>query len=410
MAFQTSTIVGGLSVTGFDVDPNDGLPLDANGDAYRSQMQKVVTYNVCTNGSLGTTTFFIADRSYTITGVTYVCKVVGSVTGASKPTLNVTHETGTTASGSGTAVLSSAIDCHASTAATTFNGVLAPGAGLTLAAGDRLSVLFAGTLTALAGVVVSVYMVPSCKSETASIYFLANGDIATQTFFIAPRDIVVTGVSMVYGTAFATSTTLTVTKDTGTTACGGGTAILAAAQAVDAASGPGTATVVSPALTATAATLAMAAGDRLAAVFSATTTGANVCVTVSFTPLVGEQQVVFQIAPAAQQAVNQYFFVADRHYEVMDGSCVYDITAGTASKLAIEIEKGTTAPGSGVSVDTTNSNAGFDMNTTARTVQWIAPAVRHSRQLSVGDRLGTKWSASAYNTVLTCMTVTLIPK
>lgn len=362
---------------------------------------RTVTYNETLNASIGTTPFFIADMAYTVIGVNYVNKTAGTGTG----TVTVTKDTGTAAPGAGTSLLTTTIAVTAVANTVTPGTLISSPTTLTLAAGDRLSVLFAGTLTTLAGVVVTVQLIPAAAVEGVSCFWRVNGDIATTSFFQANRDMVVTGVKAVYGTAFASTTTFTITKDTGTTAAGGGTSITTASLAADGAIN----TVITPALTATAATLALAAGDRLAINFSATTTGALFCVSVTFQPLSGRKEVTWQLAPNAQQQVAQCFFIADRYYELVDGSCIFDVTAGGAAKLAITIDKGTTVPGGGTSVDTTNTSAGFDMNATARTTQYITPAPLHSRLLSPGDRLGLKVSGAAQSIADVEVTCSLRP-
>ena len=363
-------------------------------------MLKTVTYNETLNGSIGTTPFFIADQAYTVVSVNYVNKTAGTGTG----TATVTHDTGTAAPGAGTALITPiAVTAVANTVTT--GVIVATAAALTLAAGDRLSVLFAGTLTTLAGVVVTVTLLPTAASETAQIFWRANGDIATQTVFQANRDMVITGVKAIYGTAFATAVTVDLTKDTGTTAAGGGTSVLLATMA-----GDGTInTVLTPSLAVSAATLAMAAGDRLAVKFSATTTGALFCLVVTFAPNYNRKEVTWQLAPNAQQQVAQCFFIADRYYEVFDASCIFDVTAGGASKLGVTIDKGTTAPGGGSTIQTDNAAAGFDLAATARTTQFMAPALIHLRLLSPGDRLGLKVSGAAQSTSLVEVTCSLRP-
>lgn len=365
-------------------------------------MLKTVKYNETLNASIGTTPFFIADQAYTVTGITYVNKTAGTVAGA---TATVTHDTGTQAPGGGTALLATPFTCLA-VANTVATGTLtATTAALTLAAGERLSVLFAGTLTTLAGVVVTVTLQPTVATETAQIFWRANGDIATTSLFTANRDMVITGVSAIYGTAFAASTTINVMKDTGTTAAGGGTSVLTAAMA-----GDGTInTVITPALSATASVLSMAAGDRLSLKFSATTTGALLCVTVTFQPIYLRKEITWQLAPNAQEQVAQCFFIADRTYEIVDASCIFDVAAGGAAKIAVTIDKGTTAPGAGNVVQTDNTNAGFDLNAAARTVQYMTPASLHLRLLSPGDRLGLAVTGAAQSIADVEITCSLRP-
>lgn len=99
-----------------------------------------------------------------------------------------------------------------------------------------------------------------------------------QTIFVADAAYQVTGVKMVWGTA-SSSGTATVEKLTGTTAPGSGTAMLQSTIST-----AGTAnTVTAGTLTATTATLQLAAGDRIGFVQSGTQTGLvglNVVVTL----------------------------------------------------------------------------------------------------------------------------------
>lgn len=89
------------------------------------------------------------------------------------------------------------------------------------------------------------------------------GSLATQAFFVAPVAMKVLKVSAVHSAAEATASSLTadVLKDTGTDAPGAGTSVLGSTKV----NLKGTAnTVQSPTLASSAATLTLAAGDRLA--------------------------------------------------------------------------------------------------------------------------------------------------
>lgn len=393
----------GQFATGVSADNQYGIPMlgvDGSNQVVFPTL-RTVTYNETLNASIGTTPFFVADQAYTVLSVNYVNKTACTSTG----TVTVTKDTGTSAPGAGTPLLTSTIACTAVANTVTAGTLISNPATLTLAAGDRLSVLFAGTLTTLAGVVVTVQLLPAAAVEGVSCFWRANGDMATTSFFQANRDMVVTGVKAVYGTAFAAAVTIDITKDTGTAAAGAGTSILSATMAGDSTIN----TVITPTLTGTAATLALAAGDRLAVKFSATTTGALLCISVTFQPLSARKEVTWQLAPNAQQQVAQCFFIADRNYEIVDGSCIFDVTAGGAAKLAITIDKGTTAPGAGNVVQTDNTSAGFDMNATARTTQFMTPASLHLRLLSPGDRLGLKVTGAAQSIADVEVTATLRP-
>lgn len=99
-----------------------------------------------------TTSILVADAAYQITAV----KAVWGVAGGLAAVLNVEKLTGTTAPGSGTALLSSDIDLTG--AANTVNtGALTATAGnLQLAAGDRIGCKLGGTLTGLIGCVLTI--------------------------------------------------------------------------------------------------------------------------------------------------------------------------------------------------------------------------------------------------------------
>lgn len=116
------------------------------------------TFALNANADLADQAFFVADRVYEVVGVSQVHAVAGNDAGAVN--LQVTKDTGTAAPGAGTDLLTNNANAGFSlkgTANTVQVGTLvATQASKRLAAGDRLSVDFAGTLTTLAGVVVTV--------------------------------------------------------------------------------------------------------------------------------------------------------------------------------------------------------------------------------------------------------------
>lgn len=118
---------------------------------------KTVTVNLPLNGHCVDQCFFIADRAYQLVGVDYVHATAGN--DGSPVNVQVTKDTGTNAPGAGTDLLtnntSAGFNCKGA-ANTVQNGTLtATTASLQLAAGDRLSLDFAGTVTTLAGVQVT---------------------------------------------------------------------------------------------------------------------------------------------------------------------------------------------------------------------------------------------------------------
>lgn len=117
-----------------------------------------VSYTMNANASLADQSFFIANRAYQVTAVREVHATAGSDAGAVN--LQITKDTGTQAPGAGVDLLTNNTNAGfdmKGTANTVQVGTLtATTADLQLAAGNRLSVDFAGTLTALAGVTVTV--------------------------------------------------------------------------------------------------------------------------------------------------------------------------------------------------------------------------------------------------------------
>lgn len=116
----------------------------------------------------------------------------------------------------------------------------------------------------------------------ASYYFTGTPAATDQAFFVAPYPCRVVAITEVHSVAAGGTSTLQVTKDTSTNAPGAGTDLLSAAFDLN-----GTAnTVQNGALSATAADLVLAAGDRLSVDFAnAIQSSAGVLVTVALAPL-----------------------------------------------------------------------------------------------------------------------------
>jgi hypothetical protein len=402
----------------------------SSGDIAYIPIPTLATYNVALNAALGTTRFFIADTYYRVAGIRFSYKTAGT---SASIAIQVTKDIQGQAPGAGVSLLATPFDGVNATINISNTGTLVNNqSSLLLNPGDFLSVQFTGTLTTIAGVVVEVSLVNTCNtglqapavvvnnlplqtpygktqvSNVAMFYTHRNTDLATTTFFIANRDMSITAIYAVTGTVFATGVTVDVTKDTGTNAPGAGNSVLSAAMTGLA--GTSTAnTLVIPGLNLTTNRLNMAAGDRLAVKFSATTTGADIALLVVFAPLYNRIEQSFFLNLNAQQQVAQDFMIAGRNYEVIDASCVYGTTAGGAAKLAVTIDKLSNAPGAGNVVQTDNTNAGFDMNSTANTVQFMTPAAIRLRQVSPGDRIGLNPTGAAQNIAKVCVTVSLRP-
>lgn len=405
-----------------------GAQLGSDGNVYQkfggetmNPMKKTITFNLATNGSLGTVPFFQADQTYLLWGVTEIHGTAATTAGT--VTAQVTIDQSGAVPGSGVSVMSSTFNLKG-VAATLQTATMAttPAAGLTqqstngiaatpiiIQQGQRLTfVPSTVTLTSLAAVQLTITVTPQGNAPMATYFAGVNGDQGTTTFYVAPRPMVIQAVWLSFGTAFAAAVTVDVTHETGTTASGSGSSILSAAVAAD---GTGQAINVptSLTLTATASRLTMAPGDRLSIKPSATTTGANVILTVIFSPLVNEKQITWYCLPNAQQATAQYIFTADRPYEVVDAAEVHGTAAGGAQVMTITIDRTTGAPGSGTSVDST----GFNLNSTAATTQFgdsgnaALSGIRSNRLLGIGDRLGIHFSGAAQASANVCATVVL---
>jgi hypothetical protein len=117
-----------------------------------------VSFVMNANASLADQSFFVATRAYEVAEISEVHAVAGNDAGAVN--VQVTKDTGTQAPGAGTDLLTNNTNAGFNlkgTANTVQQGSLvSTQASRRLAAGDRLSVDFAGTLTTLAGVVITV--------------------------------------------------------------------------------------------------------------------------------------------------------------------------------------------------------------------------------------------------------------
>lgn len=146
--------------------------------------------------------------------------------------------------------------------------VTLPG-GATVPTGKTLAVTDATGLT-IGGVIVPQYLHKFWSGIGAAAAVSGTALIADATY-------IVTGVKVSFGTA-STSGTFTIEKLTGTTAPGGGTALLTSALALDGAAN----TVATGVLTATTADLTLASGNRLGFVFGGTVTNlADMAITIT---------------------------------------------------------------------------------------------------------------------------------
>lgn len=410
----------------WQLDADDALRI---GSEAIYPMAATMNFPLATNASIVTQHFFIAPFAMEITAASCIFATADGATN----TGFITHETGAQAPGTGATIMNGTFNLNA-TAATVQNATLwlefpsAVGNTQTakysqvirMAAGDRLSFKIASAVTSLAGLVISIAATPGGKGIMAVYNMQANGDLVDQHFFLSNSDYTVSRIDEVHSTlgTNGSAVTVDVKKCTGTQAAASGTTLLSAVFSLKTAIN----TVQNGALTATAADLRLAPGNRLAVDFTGTLTAvAGVVVVVLFMPCEKRKEVTFTLSKNANQAVDQYFFIADRRYDIICVSEVHAVAAGGASKIQVTRDTGTDAPGAGTDLIGLNSAAGFDLAATAETVQvcqigaWPAGAAAvgfvdpRFNVLRAGDRLAVDYSAAAQSTAGVTITVSLRP-
>jgi hypothetical protein len=122
------------------------------------QLDFQVRHTCALNTSCIDQTFFIANFPCQVTGISYVHATAG--TDASAVNVQLSKDTGTQAPGAGTDLLTNntnaGFDCKGTANTVQTGALIATVATLQLAVGDRLALDFAGTVTTLAGVSVTV--------------------------------------------------------------------------------------------------------------------------------------------------------------------------------------------------------------------------------------------------------------
>lgn len=136
---------------------NVGVNLGKGALDTSTQIVLVPLYETVAQTGLGATstsmTVFVANDAYIVDGVKEV-----HGTASTSGTLQVEKATGTQAVASGTNILTGTISL-AGAAATVLSGTLVSNPNtFTLASGDRLNLIFAGTMTNLANCAVMIYL------------------------------------------------------------------------------------------------------------------------------------------------------------------------------------------------------------------------------------------------------------
>lgn len=246
----------------------------------------IAVFNMAANGSLADQSFYVATKNTEVTAAYYVHSTAG--TDASAVNLQLTKDTSTNAPGAGTDLLTNntnaGFDCKGTINVVQTGTLTATTASLRLAPGDRLSADFAGTLTALAGVVMIVVLSPVYKTFDVTFNMNANASLADQCIFIAQRPCKLVMASEVHSTAGTdgSAVSLQLTLDRGTDAPGAGTDLVS----LNANAGfnlKGTANTVQVATFISEGILSLARGERISLDFAGTLTSlAGVVVTLTF--------------------------------------------------------------------------------------------------------------------------------
>jgi hypothetical protein len=384
-------------------DSDDQLRI---GDAILNPTRQQLVFHVYPNASLVSQTFFVnpTPRQLIVNVAAEIHTTAGTGTTA---TATVTHECtppGNTlqqAAGTGKAVITTPFNLKG-TAETVQNGVLAanfqkqtrnssvslpqPNAGLiTLQPGDGLSVLFAGALTTLVGVTITITVEPGSKYEFVSFYAGTAGTAVTTSLMTALRP-----RTLLYGAALwqaaetsAATLALDVTKDASGTAPGAGTSMLSATANLKGAA----LTYTQLALSATAANLTTLSTDSVAAKISASSTQlAGLCVTLAFDGKMGEVSINYN-AFNSTVGTDEEIWIADRDYEVSDFAAKWS-TVGSGDVLVTK-EIGTQTPGTGgVGLQTDNTNAGFLTSGTINVPVFATLVALNLRFIQKGTRIG----------------------
>lgn len=116
-------------------------------------------------------------------------------------------------------------------------------------------------------------------------------------------------------------------------------------------------------------------------------------------------------APSGTPAATDVaFFIATRAYLVVSVSEVHSTAAGGASNIQLVKDTGTAAPGTGTDLLTNNTNAGFDLNGTANTVQTgTLTATIATKSLAAGDRLSVDYANAIQSSAGVVITACMAP-
>lgn len=388
-----------------ELDSDDQLRL---GDSVLNPLRQPVTIHLYPNANQVTQTIFTnpTNRSVYITGISEVHTTAGSSTGATNPRAFISHEIQSggllQAAGTGKSVMSGTFDLHATaetvqnaTLVTTYqratrnlpaNSSSSPNAGIIVVRpGESLSIVYSGTLTALVGLTITLYMAPGGKFQFVSFQAAVAGTAVTTSLLTALRPRTLLFGAAVWGVKEATAATLTldVTKDATATAVGAGTSMLASTVNLKLAAN----TYTQLALSATAANLGLISTDSVAVKVSAATTElAGLCVTLAFSGTQNEIEINYN-AFNSTVGTSEEFWISDRDYVLLDFAGKI-VTASTSNFVKVTIDVGTQAPSAGTAMQTTGFNTNTMVANTPTFPGTDFTAATNARFLPRGSRIG----------------------
>jgi hypothetical protein len=115
-----------------------------------------ISYSVPDAANIATKTIFTADRDYEVYDVSACWKTLSGTSG----TIIFTADTGTTAPGGGTGIITGTLDATSAAETPLIGTVQTSPRAKWLSAGDRIAIKFAGTLNGLDGVSANVSLIP----------------------------------------------------------------------------------------------------------------------------------------------------------------------------------------------------------------------------------------------------------
>lgn len=357
-------------------------------------MAGTINFPLSTSASIVTQQFFIAPFPMKIVSIAEK----HSVANGAALTAYITKDGSGVTPGAGTRIMTNTfnLDGTADTNQSATLPALNPAGGpssnaafpaIFLNTGDRLSWKMSTTVTSLAGLVVSIGYLPGGKSNIQVFNMQANADISDQAFFVAPQACIVSAAFYCHSTkGSVASSVVQLTKDTSTNAPGAGTDLLTNNTNTGFTCDSANNVVQTGTLTATAASLRLAPGDRLSVDFAGTLTAlAGVVLVVVLQPILRRKFVTLNVKANAQ-IVDQSVFIADRGYYLEDAIAVWS-TAGASGNIQLTLDVGVTAPGAGTDLLSNDTNAGFEIDGTANTPQratWINTQFNH---MLAGDKI-----------------------